>query len=181
MFVLDATGKLAVEQAVSAFLLLVVCDSHPGHPLLPLQDPRYMYLSLDEACTHVDAPAFRLVAGVYNRQGSRLLATAVSPPIRCASAASRFLSNQCGRFAPAIHSALFSSHLLTCVAMSVCSVLANNDVPTGAARIKLEARLLSDWEGWAAEGGGQAGGRASVAPKARKAAGQPTRRNLVVS
>lgn len=41
-----------------------------------------MYLSLDEACTHVDAAAFRLVAGIYNRQGTRLLTTAVSPPIR---------------------------------------------------------------------------------------------------
>lgn len=41
-----------------------------------------MYLSLDEACTHVDTPAFRLVAGVYNRHATRLLATAVSPPIR---------------------------------------------------------------------------------------------------
>ena len=41
-----------------------------------------MYLSLDEACTHVGATAFRLVAGIYNRQGSRLLGTAVSPPIR---------------------------------------------------------------------------------------------------
>jgi hypothetical protein len=69
-----------------------------------------MYLSLDEACTHVNASAFRLVAGIYNRQGSRLLATSVSPPIR---------------------------------------VLANNDVPTGAARIKLEAHLPADWEGWA--------------------------------
>ena len=60
-----------------------------------------MYLSLDEACTHVDASAFRLVAGIYNRAGTRLLATSVSPPIR---------------------------------------VLANNDVPTGAARIVLEVR-----------------------------------------
>jgi hypothetical protein len=71
-----------------------------------------MYLSLDEACTHVDASAFRLVAGIYNRQGTRLLATSVSPPIR---------------------------------------VLANNDVPTGAARIPLEACLPADWEGWGAE------------------------------
>ena len=55
------------------------------HILLPApaQDPRFMYLSLDEACTHVDASAFRLVAGIYSRQGTRLLATAVSPPIRC--------------------------------------------------------------------------------------------------
>jgi hypothetical protein len=69
-----------------------------------------MYLSLDEACSHVNASAFRLVAGIYNRHGSRLLATSVSPPIR---------------------------------------VLANNDVPTGAARFKLEAHLPADWEGWA--------------------------------
>ncbi len=41
-----------------------------------------MYLSMDEACTHVGARSFRLVAGIYNRQGSRLLGTAVSPPIR---------------------------------------------------------------------------------------------------
>ncbi|KAL4855424.1 Mitogen-activated protein kinase kinase kinase 9 [Chlorella vulgaris] len=74
------------------------------------KDPRFMYLSLDEACTHVSASAFRLVAGIYNRQGTRLLATSVSPPIR---------------------------------------VLANNDVPTGAARFKLEAHLPADWEGWA--------------------------------
>jgi len=47
-----------------------------------MQDPRFMYLSMDEACTHVGARAFRLVAGIYNRQGSRLLGTAVSPPIR---------------------------------------------------------------------------------------------------
>ena len=41
-----------------------------------------MYLSLDEACTHVGVRAFRLVAGIYNRQGTRLLGTTVSPPIR---------------------------------------------------------------------------------------------------
>ena len=86
-----------------------------------------MYLSLDEACTHVGATTFRLVAGVYEPPGDaagsgggnvdpaaaagtgRLLGTAVSPPIR---------------------------------------VLANNDVPTGAARIPLQATLPADWEGW---------------------------------
>jgi hypothetical protein len=83
-----------------------------------------MYLSLDEACTHVDAASFRLVAGVYNRQGTRLLATAVSPPVR---------------------------------------VLANNDVPTGAARIPLDARLPADWEGWAAEEAVGANGDAAPA------------------
>ena len=46
------------------------------------KDPRCMYLSLDEACTHVNASAFRLVAGIYDRQGTRLLATSVSPPVR---------------------------------------------------------------------------------------------------
>lgn len=71
-----------------------------------------MYVSIDEACTHVDAPAFRLLAAVYDAAGHRLLGSGVSPPIR---------------------------------------VLANNDVPTGAARIPLEAQLPSDWEGWAAE------------------------------
>jgi hypothetical protein len=69
-----------------------------------------MYLSFDESCTHVNASAFRLVAGIYNRQGSRLLSTCVSQRIR---------------------------------------VLANNDVPTGPARIKLDAHLPADWEGWA--------------------------------
>ena len=41
-----------------------------------------MYVSFDEACTHVGAQAFCLVAGIYNRQGTRLLATTVSPPIK---------------------------------------------------------------------------------------------------
>jgi hypothetical protein len=41
-----------------------------------------MYLSLDEACTHVDASAFRLVAAIYDGAGARLLATSVSPPVR---------------------------------------------------------------------------------------------------
>ena len=65
-------------------LLAEPCLTHPRSLFchLLLQDPRYMYLSLDEACTHVDAAAFRLVAGIYNRQGTRLLTTAVSPPIR---------------------------------------------------------------------------------------------------
>ncbi len=43
-----------------------------------------MYLSLDEACTHVDAAAFRLVAGIYDDTSSQLLASAVSPPVRYA-------------------------------------------------------------------------------------------------
>ncbi|KAI3432731.1 hypothetical protein D9Q98_004272 [Chlorella vulgaris] len=85
-------------------------SSAAAAPVSSKKDPRFMYLSLDEACTHVNASAFRLVAGIYNRQGSRLLATSVSPPIR---------------------------------------VLANNDVPTGTARFKLEAHLPADWEGWA--------------------------------
>ena len=41
-----------------------------------------MYVSIDEACTHVDAAAFRLVAAVYAGGGARLLSTAVSLPIR---------------------------------------------------------------------------------------------------
>ena len=71
-------------------------------PPPPLQqDPRNIYLAIDEACTHVGAAAFRLLAGMYDISGERLLATAVSPPIR---------------------------------------VLANNDVPTGAARIPIDVR-----------------------------------------
>jgi hypothetical protein len=101
-----------------------------------------MYLSLDEACTHVDAAAFRLVAGVYNRQGTRLLATAVSPPVR---------------------------------------VLANNDVPTGAAKIRLEARLPSSWEGWISPGRGRTAARAAAAPRSRKAARSATNRKPPVS
>ena len=54
----------------------------PTHVSLLLQDPRFMYLSLDEACTHVDAAAFRLVIGIYDQSGSRLLGTGVSPPVR---------------------------------------------------------------------------------------------------
>ena len=99
------------RQAAACAGLAVQANSLPVLLAVP-QDPRYMYLSLDEACTHVDATAFRLVAGIYNRQGTRLLTTTVSPPIR---------------------------------------VLANNDVPTGAARIPLEAQLPADWEGWIVE------------------------------
>lgn len=47
-----------------------------------MKDPRCLYLAMDEACTHVGASAFRLVAGIYNSRGTRLLATSVSPPIR---------------------------------------------------------------------------------------------------
>lgn len=36
-----------------------------------------------------------------------------------------------------------------------CRCLANNDAPTGAARIPLEATLPADWEGW----GGSTGGK----------------------
>jgi hypothetical protein len=95
-----------------------------------------MYLSLDEACTHVDASAFRLVAGIYNRQGTRLLATSVSPPIR---------------------------------------VLANNDVPTGAARIKLEAHLPADWEGWSPQAPRPASSRPLTTSRPRKPSTQSAR------
>ena len=62
------------------------------------QDHRHMYLSLDEACTHVSASAFRLVAALYDPPPKppagcpaggeptgphgRLLGAAVSPPIK---------------------------------------------------------------------------------------------------
>lgn len=44
-----------------------------------------MYLSIDEAGTHVGAKTFRLVAGVYDKVGQELLGTACSPPIRVLS------------------------------------------------------------------------------------------------
>ncbi len=47
-----------------------------------------------------------------------------------------------------------------------CSMLANNDAPTGAARIVLEATLPSDWEGWS--GGGGSNKRSAAAEPARR-------------
>ena len=86
-----------------------------------MKDPKYMYLSLDEAVTHVqsknDVPDmgykspsvrfFRLVCGAY--AGTDLISTSVSPPIR---------------------------------------VLANNDVPGGAAHIEIQLEVESSWSGW---------------------------------
>ena len=46
------------------------------------------------------------------------------------------------------------------------SVLANNDAPTGAARIVLEATLPSDWEGWS--GGSGSSKRSAAAEPARR-------------
>ncbi|PSC68915.1 UDP pyrophosphate synthase [Micractinium conductrix] len=100
--------------------------SHPHE----MKDPRNIYLAIDEACTHVGAAAFRLLAGVYDISGERLLATAVSPPIR---------------------------------------VLANNDVPTGAARIPIDVQLPADWEGWNATPEPEA----EAAPAAVKRARRP--------
>ncbi|KAI3429666.1 hypothetical protein D9Q98_005751 [Chlorella vulgaris] len=111
-------------------------SSASAAPVSSKKDPKFMYLSLDEACTHVDASAFRLVAGIYNRQGTRLLATSVSPPIR---------------------------------------VLANNDVPTGAARIKLEAHLPADWEGWSPQAPRPASSRPLTTSRPRKPSTQSAR------
>jgi hypothetical protein len=124
-----------------------------------LQDPKYMYISLDEACTHVDAPAFRLVAAVYDSAATRLLATAVSPPVRCATVGVAAACLQAFHLHSAQHQRCTVARQQRCLGPSaspsttlplVCSVLANNDVPTGAARIPLEAQLPPDWEGWAA-------------------------------
>ena len=86
-----------------------------------MKDCRYMYLSLDEAVTHMqpkndladtsykgpDVRFFRLVCGAY--AGTDLISTSVSPPIR---------------------------------------VLANNDVPSGAAHIEIQLEVESSWSGW---------------------------------
>lgn len=69
-----------------------------------------MYLSFDEAGTHVACKSFRLVAAIYDENRTKLLGTTVSPPVR---------------------------------------VLANNDVPTGAAHLQLMVNLPTTWEGWA--------------------------------
>jgi len=73
-----------------------------------MKDSRYMYISLDEAVTHVGCRSFRLVGGAYDASSS-LIGTSVSPPIR---------------------------------------VLANNDVPTGAAHIEMTMQVDSSWKGW---------------------------------
>jgi hypothetical protein len=73
-----------------------------------MKDSRYMYLSLDEAVTHVGCRCFRLVCGAFDVNGS-LIGTSVSQPIR---------------------------------------VLANNDVPTGAAHIEMFMEVDSSWPGW---------------------------------
>eukprot|EP00887_Chlorella_sp_A99_P003945 scaffold11.g3945.t1 len=77
-----------------------------------MKDPRFMYLSFDEAGTHVGGRSFRLLAAMYEAggRGGRLLGAAVSPPVK---------------------------------------VLANNDVPTGAAHIQLHMEVDAAWEGWA--------------------------------
>lgn len=75
-----------------------------------MKDMRYMYLSFDEAGTHVGCKSFRLVAAVYDENRETLLGTACSPPVR---------------------------------------VLANNDVPTGAAHLQLMMALPATWSGWA--------------------------------
>ncbi|KAK9845461.1 hypothetical protein WJX81_006977 [Elliptochloris bilobata] len=74
-----------------------------------IKEAKYIYLSIDEAGTHVGVRCFRLVVGAYDEAGEVLLGACCSPPIR---------------------------------------VLANNDVPTGAAYIALTLPLRNDWEGW---------------------------------
>ncbi|KAA6421286.1 MAG: hypothetical protein FRX49_08772 [Trebouxia sp. A1-2] len=70
---------------------------------------KYMYLSIDEAATHVGNKKFRLVAMVYEQNGQDLIGTTCSQPIR---------------------------------------VMANNDVPTGAAHIRLSCNIRQEWRGW---------------------------------
>lgn len=49
------------------------------------KDARYMYVAIDEACTHIGVKSFRLVAGVYDKSCQHLLGTACSLPIRVVS------------------------------------------------------------------------------------------------
>lgn len=73
-----------------------------------MKDSRYMYISLDEAVTHVGCRCFRLMSAAYNANGE-VIGADVSPPVR---------------------------------------VLANNDVPTGAAQMELYIQVNSTWRGW---------------------------------
>lgn len=75
-----------------------------------MKDQRYIYLSFDEAGTHVGVRSFRLVVALFDAATGAAVGTAVSPPVR---------------------------------------VLANNDVPTGAAHIGLQLYLPATWAGWA--------------------------------
>ncbi|RMZ54075.1 hypothetical protein APUTEX25_002652 [Auxenochlorella protothecoides] len=47
-----------------------------------IRDPRFLYLSFDEAGTHVGAKTFRLVCALYDSDGCQVLANAASTPIR---------------------------------------------------------------------------------------------------
>lgn len=67
-----------------------------------------MYLSFDEAVTHVGCRTFRLISAAFDAKGE-LIGTSPSPPVR---------------------------------------VLANNDVPTGAAHIEMHIEVDSSWYGW---------------------------------
>ncbi|CAL8462410.1 g1943 [Coccomyxa elongata] len=74
-----------------------------------IKEAKYMYLSIDEAGTHVNVRRFRLLMGAYDQVGHQLLGSTCSAPIR---------------------------------------VLANNDVPSGAAFISMHLPIRADWEGW---------------------------------
>lgn len=100
---LAAARWLGLNYLLSFLPALDLTSPLPLASLAPsLQDPRYFYLSFDEAGTHVGVKTFRLVVAVYDQGGRRRLAECVSPPVR---------------------------------------VLANNDVPTGAAHIMLHAQI----------------------------------------
>ncbi|KAL0020222.1 hypothetical protein WJX77_004654 [Trebouxia sp. C0004] len=91
--------------------------SNGPHPVSPssgkagrkAKQAKYMYLSIDEAATHVGNKRFRLVAMVYEQNGQDIIGTTCSQPIR---------------------------------------VMANNDVPTGAAHIRLSCNIRREWRGW---------------------------------
>jgi hypothetical protein len=110
-----------------------------------MKDPRFMYLSFDEATTHVGARSFRLLVAGYAAEGvggapPALLGAAVSPPVR---------------------------------------VLANNDVPTGAAQLRLVLPLPASWAGWAAPA--PAGRAGDCAPSPFSVVASPARAQRATS
>lgn len=50
-----------------------------------MKDTRYMYISFDEAGTHVGCRYFRLIGAAFDSSSGNFLASAVSPPIRVLS------------------------------------------------------------------------------------------------
>ena len=106
-----------------------------------------MYFAIDEAGTHVGSTAFRLIVAVHDETGRKLLGTTCSQPIR-QGRSSLGRRSGCCRFAAATPKLLLLltgepvKHVVPLYFQSLepcCRVVANNDIPQGAAHISLVA------------------------------------------